>query len=214
MNELGEYLQPTYTIDSENSEILKTARELTADCSSDQEKAVGLFYFVRDEIRYNLYMSSTFEEDFKASRILQWRKGYCVQKAVLLTALGRAVGIPSRLVFATIRNNRIPEKVVAILGDNIFRWHGYNQFYLKGKWVSAAATFDRYLCEMRQWPLVEFTGDEDAVLPERDLQGRPFIEYLEKHEPQADLPFKRIYDVMILHTSGEKRPWLTENESY
>ncbi len=48
-------------------------------------------------------MISAFEEDFKASRVLEWGKGYCVQKAVLLEALARAAGIPSRLAFEKIR---------------------------------------------------------------------------------------------------------------
>lgn len=213
MNELGEYLQPTYTIDCENSEIIRTAQELTADCSSNPERAVRLFSFVRDEIRYNLYMSSTFEEDFIASRILQWRKGYCVQKAVLFAALGRAAGIPSRLVFAKIRNHRVPRKIVEALGDNVFPFHGYNQFLLNGKWISVAATFDRKLCEKNGLRLVEFNGEDDAILPETDLKGRPFIEYLEKYEPQSDLPFQHIYEE-ITGFVGEKRPWLTENESY
>lgn len=213
MNESGEYLQPTYTIDSENSEIIKTARELTADCSRDQEKAVQLFYFVRDEIRYNLYMSSTFEEDFIASRILQWKKGYCVQKAVLLAALGRAAGIPGRLAFAKIRNHRVPGKIVEVLGDNVFPFHGYNQFLLDGKWISVAATFDRKLCEKNDLRLVEFNGEDDAILPETDLKGRPFIEYLEKYEPQSDLPFQHIYEE-ITGFVGEKRPWLTGSEPY
>ena len=68
MNEanLEIYLKPTFTIDSDHERVIKCASELTVDCSSDREKAVKLFYFVRDSIRYNMYMISVFEEDFKA----------------------------------------------------------------------------------------------------------------------------------------------------
>jgi len=106
MQNMEIYLKPTFTIESEHKRIIETVKELVKGCSNDKEKAIKLFYFVRDKIRYNLYMISVFIEDFKASKVLQWGKGYCVQKAVLLTALGRAAGIPTRLVFAKIINQR------------------------------------------------------------------------------------------------------------
>jgi len=144
---LDEYLKPTDTIESDHEKILETANFLTRHCSSDQEKVVQLFYFVRDSIPYNLYMISLFIEDFKASRILEWKEGYCVQKAVLFAALGRAAGIPSRLLFAMTRNHRVPQHIYKQLGNNLFYRHGYNQFFLDGKWVTAAATFDKKSCE-------------------------------------------------------------------
>ena len=68
----------------------------------NKEKAIKLFYWVRDEIRYDPYTFSALKRDYKATKILERGKGWCVQKAILLTALGRAAGIPSRLHFADI----------------------------------------------------------------------------------------------------------------
>lgn len=99
-NQIKMYLESTFAIDSENKNIIETATRLTQDCSNDEQKAVKLFYFVRDSIPYNIFMISVFIEDFRASRILEWSKGYCVQKAVLLTALGRASNIPTRLALS------------------------------------------------------------------------------------------------------------------
>ncbi|MCK5586785.1 transglutaminase domain-containing protein, partial [Candidatus Bipolaricaulota bacterium] len=104
MENTAEYLHPTDVIDSESAAIVRKTTELTQGCSTDAEKARKLFYFVRDEIPYSVYMISMFKEDFVASTVLEREKGYCVQKAVLLTALSRAAGIPSRLRFAAIRN--------------------------------------------------------------------------------------------------------------
>ncbi len=213
MDAMEEYLKPTFTIDCDNGKIVDTAKRLTARCSSDSEKAVALFYFVRDEISYNLYMSSTYEEDFIASRILDWGKGYCVQKAVLLAALGRAARIPSRLAFAKIRNHRVPEKIVQFIGDNVFPRHGYTQFFLDGGWLSVAATFDKKLCEKNGFTLVEFNGTDDAMLPEKDREGRPYIEYLEKYGPQSDLPFQWIYDEITKFIGTDKRPWFSEKDA-
>jgi len=206
------YLRPTPTIDADNKHIIEAARRITAGCSSDGQKAVKLFYFVRDEIRYNVYMISVFIADFRASRILEWGKGYCVQKAVLLAALGRASGIPTRLVFAKIQNHKLPAHLLEMTGTNIFPRHGYNQFFLGGKWVSAAATFDKELCTKNGLPTVEFNGRSNAVLPEKDLKGGPFIEYVEKFTPREDLPFEWIARKISTIVGPNKRPWFNKSQ--
>jgi len=139
-------------------------------------------------------------------------KGYCVQKAVLLTALGRASGIPSRLAFAKITNHRVPKHIREKLGVNTFPRHGYNQFFLNGRWVTAAATFDKGLCEKNGLPVVEFDGTSDAPLPETDLQGRPYIDYVEKFPPTEDLPFEWIVERVSRIVGVEKRPWLCKED--
>ena len=208
MEKLEIYLRPTSTIDSDNEKIREKARLITLGSSNEREKAVKLFYFVRDSISYSVYMVSVFIEDFVASRVLEWGKGYCVQKAVLLTALARASGIPSRMAFARIRNHRVPEKVVKMVGSNVFPRHGYNQFFIEGRWISVAATFDKKLCDNHGLTTVEFDGIHDAILPSRDLYGNPYIEYLEKFGSWADLPFDWVYQAVSKNVGTEKRAWL------
>jgi transglutaminase-like putative cysteine protease len=206
------YLRPTYTVDSNHERIAAQAALVTKDCSSPVEKAVALFYFVRDSIRYNIFMISVFKEDFRASKVLEWGKGYCVQKAVLLTALGRASGIPTRMAFAKITNHRTPPHIHQKLGVNTFPRHGYNQFFLNGRWVSAAATFDKDLCEKNGLPVVEFDGKNNAMLPEEDLRGKPYIEYIEKFPPADDLPFDWIAERISRIVGPDKRPWLKKED--
>jgi len=209
---MEEYLKPTETIDSDNEEIMSCAQGIITGCGAQREKAVKLFYFVRDSIPYNLYMISVFKEDFKASKILEWGKGYCVQKAVLLAALGRASGIPTRLVFAGIRNHKIPEKIVRMTGSNIFPRHGYTQMFIEGSWISVAPTFDKTLCERIGVPTVEWDGKEDAVLPEKDLSGGKYIEYVEKYGAHDDLPFEWIVSETSKKVGTEKRPWIKRED--
>lgn len=206
------YLKPTRAIDSDNKEIIKVARGLTISLKDEREKAIKLFYFVRDEIQYSVYMISTFFEDFIASTILARKKGYCVQKALLLVALARAIGIPAKLAFAKIKNHRVPKELVSQTGLDIFPSHGYTQLLLDGKWVSVTPAFDRYLCEQHDIPTVEFDGVNDAALSPYDLSGRPYIEYLEKYESHADLPFEWLRS-RVIHIWGEKRSWLTLEDS-
>ena len=206
------YLRPTYAIDSDHESIAAAAQHVTKGCSDDVDKAVALFYFVRDSIHYNVFMISVFKEDFRASRVLEWGKGYCVQKAVLLTALGRAAGIPSRMVFAKITNQRVPPHIYEKLGVNTFPRHGYNQFFLNGRWVSAAATFDKDLCDRNELPVVEFDGKTDAILPEKDLRGGPYVEYIEKFPPAENLPFDWIVERIVRIVGPDKRPWLKKGD--
>jgi len=207
------YLKSTEAINSNHKTIQETAKGLTLSCASDVEKTIKLFYFVRDSIKYNLYMISMYLDDFKASTILMRGKGYCVQKAVLLAALGRAAGVPTRLTFAKIRNHRMPTHLIEQTGTNILPRHGYNQFYLNGKWVSAAATFDKALCQENGFPTVEFDGVHDAILPKTNLAGNPFIEYLEMYEPQADLPLEWVTKEISKIWGVEKRAWLSKEDS-
>jgi len=211
-NDMDSYLRPTYAIDSDHESIAAAAERITMGCSDDADKAVALFNFVRDAIHYNVFMISVFKEDFKASRVLEWGKGYCVQKAVLLTALGRAAGIPSRMAFAKITNHRVPPHVYEKLGVNTFPRHGYNQFFLNGRWVSAAATFDKRLCDKNGLPVVRFDGKNDAILPEKDLQGGPYIQYIEKFPPADDLPFDWIVERIRRIVGPDKRPWLKRED--
>ena len=210
--DIEEYLRQTDTLDCDNEKIIAVSRRLTDGSESQREKAVKLFYFVRDSIPYNLYMISVFKEDFAASRILEWGRGYCVQKAVLLATLGRAAGIPSRLAFARIRNNKVPEKIVRMTGTNIFPRHGYTQFFLDDTWVSVAPTFDKALCEKIGAPTVEWDGQGDAILPAKDLLGNDYIEYIEKFGSYDDLPFDWIVNETSKIVGKDKRPWLTRQD--
>ena len=208
MNEADQYLASTDTIDAVSPAIREKVTELTRGCTDDAEKAVRLFYFVRDEIPYNIYMISMFREDFVASTVLERGKGYCMQKAVLLAALGRAAGIPTRLAFAKIRNNRTPQRFVDKVGTNVFPRHGYDQFFLDGEWISAAATFDRQLCEKNGLKTVEFDGMSDATLPLEDASGNPYIDYVELFGHEADLPLDWIVAEVSKMWGPDKRPWL------
>lgn len=210
---LEEYLKSTQTIQSNEQIIIRQAERLTENCVRPEEKAVRLFNFVRDDIQYNMYMTSVYIDDYKASRILELKKGYCVQKAVLLTALGRAVQIPSRLVFAKIKNHRVPEHIIKKLGSNIFPRHGYNQLFLNGKWVNLAATFDRTTCKRNGLPMVEFDGVNDAILPEKDFNGNPYIEYIKKYKTCADLPMDWVRKKIAERFGPDKEPCIKKKGS-
>ena len=212
MTEMEMYLRPTETIDSDNEIVRETASRLAGGLTGEGRKAQAMFYFVRDEIHYNVYMLSTFKEDFRASIILEKGKGYCVQKAVLLAALARAAGIPSRLAFARIVNHKMPAELKTQTGIKEFPSHGYTQLFTDGRWTSVTPAFDRELCERIGVPPCDFDGKNDAILAPVDLSGIPYVEYIEKYEPHADLPFEWLHG-KIFPIWGRKRSWADESAS-
>lgn len=186
------YLRPTPTIDCDNKLIEGKAQELVKGQQGVPSRAKCLFYFVRDEIKYNVYVPSDKIEYYRASRILQEGEGFCVQKAVLLAALCRAVGIPARLHMAAIRNHQAPDKVKQLMGGNLFPTHGYDEIYVEDRWIKVAPTFDRRMCEKNRLTTVEFDGLHDALLPAVTQDGKPYIEYVQDRGHYDDLPFDKI----------------------
>jgi len=191
------YLKPTSVIDSNSKVIQEKATSLTEKYSSQREKARELFYFVRDRIKYNPYLALSSIEDYRASKTLQRGEGFCIQKAVVLTALARAVGIPARLGFADIRNHLAPKELTELMGTNIFFYHGYSELWLNNKWVKATPAFNIEMCNKFDIRPVEFDGSRDAVFHERNKRGEIHIEYLKYHGTFADLPFREIKQVFI-----------------
>ena len=191
------FLKPTPIIDCDHPDILEKSRQLTEGQEDNIEKARSLFYFVRDEIKYNLYATRSLPEHFKASNTLRNKAGYCVQKAVLLTALARAAGIPAGLGFAKLRNNLLNGKALEWLGSNILHFHGYAELHLNGRWVKATPAFDSVLCKKNRIMPVEFDGIQDATFHLRNRDGKLHIEYIEDLGRQYDdLPVERLFDTM------------------
>jgi hypothetical protein len=77
---------------------------------------------------------------------------------------------------------------------------------LNGRWIDAAATFNKSLCEKINLPTVEFDGENDSVLPSKDLEEKPYIEYIKKFGDKEDLPFEWIRDKVIQIVGAHKRP--------
>ena len=195
--QMGKYLTPTPIIDCDSPAIQEKTKDLTKGQENVIEKAKSLFYFVRDEIKYNMYVSKSLPEHFRASNTLSRREGYCVQKAVLLVALARAAGIPAGLGFARLRNNLLPEKTVKWLGTNILPFHGYAELYLNGKWVKATPAFDLKMCERNRIIPVEFDGKNDAMFHSHNRDGKLHIGYL-RHLGHYfnDLPLDKLWDTV------------------
>ncbi len=194
MNEIQTWLKATPTFDCDNEAIREKARTVTKGQRKAADKAKSLFYFVRDEIKFFPYLPLDILESYRASRNLGVGGGMCIQKAVLLATLARAVGIPARVHFVDIRNYRATDNIRDALGTNLFPYHGFDELYIDRNWVKATPTFELKVCQEHRLFHVEFDGKHDAMLPPRDLDGNPHIEYLQDHGCYENVPLDEIYN--------------------
>lgn len=181
-------LSATDVIDSDAAGVRETAARLCAGRQTEEERAQALFEFVRDAIAYNFAPDLASRADWKASLSLERGDGFCQQKSVLLAALARAAGIPSRVCLQHIRDFMLTERYTALLGGNELPYHGLTSICLNGRWQRLDATLDRALVERRGYRLVEFVAGVDCVLPATNLAGAPHFAVSKDLGCFADLP--------------------------
>lgn len=164
--------------DLESATIQETVQRVCHGLADDKAKAIALFEYVRDEIRYDPYRIDLIPEHYLASRSIDVGYGFCVPKAITYTALLRAAGIPAILGFADVTNHLSSEKLLAATRSKVFAFHGYSVLWLNGKWLKATPTFNRSLCERAGINVLDFDGESDALLAPYDAAGRHHMEYL------------------------------------
>lgn len=168
MPELAAFLRETEYCDWSNPAIRARAEQLTAGCHDEEQRAVALFYGVRDGVIWELAdWTKTASETLAAAR------GSCSNKANLLVALLRAVGIPAGFRVMLVKPDYlgavIPPEFWAIRRDaQRPSKHFYSTVHLHGRWIRIDATDDvevsrcaPYVPESR---IVDFDGRNDAML--------------------------------------------------
>jgi transglutaminase-like putative cysteine protease len=186
---LEPYLAPSWFIDSDAPQVVALANEIAGSDGDEVGRACRMFYAVRDGIRYTAYHIDLARESLRATNVLAHGTGWCVSKSVLLAALCRAVQIPCRLGYADVCNHMATQNLLDFLGTNVFYYHGFNELYLRGKWVKATVAFNRTLCEKARLAPLDFDGVNDSIYHPFDLAGRRYMEYLRQYEPAADVPY-------------------------
>jgi transglutaminase-like putative cysteine protease len=192
MDQTERYLKSTATIDSANPSIKEKAQNLIRGKCETTDKAKSLFYWVRDEIKYNPFVPLEVLENYRASKTLERGQGFCVEKAAVLAAFARAVDIPARLHLADIRNYLISDRLLKVMGTNLFSYHGYTELYINGTWVKATPAFDLKMCRKNRIIPVEFDGQNDAILHSHNLDGKLHIEYVKDRGYREDVPVDEI----------------------
>jgi transglutaminase-like putative cysteine protease len=161
------FLADTRFTDFSSDIIKRAAQNITFGCHNDKERAMRIFYWIRDNIVYKIGLYK-----HTASETLLAGYGSCSNKANLFSALTRSIGIPSG--FNIMRVNA-QEYFGPISSPRLSKFmsassvHVYNSVYIQGRWVSCDLSDDirLSLCGEHIWPQVrrvDFDGQNDALL--------------------------------------------------
>ena len=190
MSDIDRYLKCTEFIDCDTKSIKEKAEAITQGLQTDKEKAIALYYFVRDEIRHNPYAPAYVREYCKASAILEAGDGICQHKAILLTALARAVGIPARVGFVDVYDHLLSDSFREMAGGtNLLSLHGYAELHVNGKWLHVSPSYNLEKCQKCGFVPVEFDGENDAKDSQYDQNGNPHVEHVKDHGTFDDFPW-------------------------
>lgn len=192
--ELNFYRLPGRHVDSDHPGIVALAHSATAGIEGDRERAVALYYAVRDGFRYDPYLVKPDASCFTASGVVESGRGFCISKAALLAAAARAIGMPGRVGFADVKNHLTSPRLREMMGCDEFIYHGYSELWIDGRWVKSTPAFDRKLCEKASVHPLEFDGRKDSLFHPLDRGGRVHMEYLRDHGSRTDVPEHEVLD--------------------
>lgn len=168
--EVQDYLAVTNMCDYDNPWLRKKAEEIIDSASTSEEKALKIFYHVRDNIRFSLAYSRS-----KASQIMKRGYGECGNKTNVQVALLRAAGIPARYRWVKARAKVLHHLIADFVYMNMppVVSHFWCECYLNGKWVSCELLLDkplydgmlkRGLVTKEQVPMIDWDGKTDLIL--------------------------------------------------
>ena len=159
--------QPTDWLQSDAPEIRKLARAGAGDAKTPAAQMLALQEFVRRFIR-NKDLSVGYAS---ALEVAKHPEGDCTEHAVLLAALGRALGIPTRVVDGLAYTDRYAGM------DHVFVPHAWTQAWVGGHWQS----FDSALLGFDAGHIALSTGDGDPwrFFAGMDTLGRLRIDRIE-----------------------------------
>jgi transglutaminase-like putative cysteine protease len=205
----SELLKPGEFVESDTPSVIDFARSSVGGARAPIDIAVRLYYAVRDKIRYDPYQSYADQRTYSGQLALERGRGFCVAKAALLAACARVCGIPARLGFADVRNHLSTPRLIEMNGGDVFRWHGYADLWLEGKFVKATPAFNLSMCDRFGVKPLEFDGRTDSIFHPYDRENRRHMEYVLDRGTFADVPVQQ-----IIATFREKCPRLLQDEVF
>uniref|UniRef100_A0AAU2VG31 Transglutaminase-like domain-containing protein n=1 Tax=Streptomyces sp. NBC_00003 TaxID=2903608 RepID=A0AAU2VG31_9ACTN len=193
-SDLHRLTRPTEYLDHESPTVRAFVdKTLSAtDAKTDIDKAIALYYAVRDGIRYEVYGADLSRSGLRASSILEAGFGFCVHKSIVYAAAVRSVGIPSRLVYGDVRNHLASPRLRELVGGDVFRYHSLTSVHLDGKWVKATPVFNKLLCRLYKIAPLSFDGRSDSLYHPYDDLGRRHMEFLQMHGDFDDVPYEQV----------------------
>jgi transglutaminase-like putative cysteine protease len=199
-------LSPTHLIDSDHPSVRAFA-QAHARGTDNRERAVSLYYAVRDSFRYDPYRVDLSPAGMTASAVIANGYGWCVPKAALLAAVCRAAGIPARVGYADVRNHLSTERMRQTMQTDVFAWHGYTDIWIDGAWRKATPAFNVELCDRFGLLPLEFDGLNDSIYHPFDRAGNRHMEYVLQRGAFDDVPLAQILETFyVVYPNWVARP--------
>lgn len=191
----SDLLAVTEFLDHDNLVVRNFVRRALAGVpDTPVDRAVALYYAVRDKILYEVYDADLSRTGLRASAIISRGRGFCVHKSIVYAAVSRAAGVPSRIVLTDVRNHLASARLRELVGGDVFRFHALNSVYLDGRWVRATPVFNKLLCRLYGITPLEFDGRGDSMAHPYDTDGRRYMEFLREHGEFDDFPFELVVE--------------------
>lgn len=195
MEQLELYLEHTPTIDWKSPEIQSLAEQFKT-IDSELERAKAAYLMVRDRMLYDPYHLDLRPEALVASSLVAKNRGWCVEKAILLCALFRALGLPARLGFGVVQNHIGVERLIHYLQREEIVFHGFTEVYLEGNWVKCTPAFDQRVCKLSGVEPLDWNGVDDSLLQPFRADQQRFMEYLHFYGSFHEVPFELMHSEM------------------
>lgn len=192
---VSELLTVTEFLDHDQLPVQNFAQRALAGVGDDPiDRAIALYYAVRDQIHYEVYDADLSRTGLRASAIITRGMGFCVHKSIVYAAVSRAAGVPSRIVLTDVRNHLASPRLRELVGGDVFRFHALNSVHLDGKWVRATPVFNKMLCRLYGITPLEFDGRSDSMSHPYDTNGRRYMEFLHEYGEFDDFPYELVVE--------------------
>lgn len=141
---LEECLMPANDIQCDNPDVILTAQEACAGCTTDYEKAFAIYTWITENMYYNLdevyYGNRSFQDD--SLTLIRKKLGVCEGFGNMFSAMCRAVGVPASVTFG------VGFDTAEVWDDSIYNYswsnHAWAVAYVGGEWYSVDPTWDNF----------------------------------------------------------------------
>ena len=123
------WVEATPTVDADHPAIARLARQVAGDVPGRYAAALKLSEHVHGRLQVAYGVSQD-----RASDVLATGQGDCTEHSVLLVALARALGIPSRQVHGLVYARYSD-------GQDALYWHAWTEVLSAGQWIAVDPTF-------------------------------------------------------------------------
>ncbi len=147
------YKKSNVMIDSDDPLV----QRLSKRASQGSRNVFDLAHRLRHFVSHYVHVKNLEVGFATASEVARSREGDCSEHAMLLAAMGRASGLPSRVVAGLVYVPELEGK------KNVMGYHLWTQFHLRGRWVDFDAALGESECAPTRIALMASSLDDSSL---------------------------------------------------